>query len=83
MGRHGGGSPSPLKPGLATNIVIGLEGDQARVKSNFLMVRESAAGPLLAIAGTYEDLVVRTPAGWRFQHREILNDIAGDLGLKR
>jgi 3-phenylpropionate/cinnamic acid dioxygenase small subunit len=73
----------PVRRHLTTNIVIGLEGDQARVKSNFLMVRESAAGPLLAIAGTYEDLVVRTPAGWRFQHREILNDIAGDLGLKR
>ncbi len=53
------------------------------MKSNFLMVREIEAGPLLAIAGTYEDRVVRTPDGWRFQSREIHTDTAGDLGLKR
>ena len=74
----------PVRRHLTTNIVIRADGtDAARVKSNFLMVRESEAGPLLAIAGTYEDHVVRTAAGWRFQSRRILNDVAGDLGLKR
>ena len=73
----------PKRRHLTTNIVIRLEGDTARVKSNFLMVRESPGGPLLAIAGTYLDQLVRTPAGWRFQRREIQNDIAGELGLKR
>jgi 3-phenylpropionate/cinnamic acid dioxygenase small subunit len=73
----------PKRRHLTTNIVIRLEGDRARVKSNFLMVRESEAGPLLALAGTYEDVVSRTPAGWRFEAREIRNDIAGNLGLKR
>ena len=53
------------------------------MRSNFVMVREGEAGLLLAIAGTYEDHVVRTPAGWRFRSREIHNDVAGDLGLKR
>ena len=73
----------PARRHLTSNIVIALAGDAARVKSNFLMVRESASGPLLAIAGTYEDEVVRTPQGWRFQSRRILNDVAGELGLKR
>src|SRR4051812_8783972 len=73
----------PKRRHLTTNIVIQLDGDRAEAKSNFLMVRESEAGPLLAIAGTYLDRLVRTAAGWRFQHREILNDIAGNLGLKR
>ena len=73
----------PARRHLTANAVVRLAGDEARVKSNFLMVRESEAGPLLAIAGTYEDHVVRTPDGWRFQAREIRNDIAGDLGLKR
>lgn len=73
----------PRRRHLTTNIVVALEGDAARVKSNFVMVRESDAGPLLAIAGTYEDVVVRTAAGWRFRSREIHNDVAGDLGLKR
>jgi 3-phenylpropionate/cinnamic acid dioxygenase small subunit len=73
----------PVRRHLTTNIVIRLEGDAAQVKSNFLMVRESAAGPMVAIAGTYLDHVVRTAAGWRFEHREILNDVAGELGLKR
>ncbi len=73
----------PARRHLTTNVVVRLSGDEALVKSNFLMVRESGAGPLLAIAGTYEDRVVRTPDGWRFQAREIHNDIAGELGLKR
>ena len=73
----------PARRHLTANVVVRLAGDEARVKSNFLMVRESEAGPLLAIAGTYEDHVVRTPDGWRFHAREIHNDIAGDLGLKR
>jgi 3-phenylpropionate/cinnamic acid dioxygenase small subunit len=73
----------PRRRHLTTNIVIHLDGDEARVRSNFVMVREGEAGPLLAIAGTYEDHVVRTPAGWRFRSREIHNDVAGDLGLKR
>jgi 3-phenylpropionate/cinnamic acid dioxygenase small subunit len=74
----------PARRHLTTNIVVRFAGpDEARVKSNFLMVRESESGPLLAIAGTYEDHVVRTPQGWRFQAREIHNDIAGELGLKR
>lgn len=73
----------PARRHLTTNIAIRLTGDEARVKSNFLLVRESEAGPLLSLAGTYEDHVVRTPDGWRFQGREIHNDIAGDLGLKR
>ena len=73
----------PARRHLTANTVIRPSGDEARVKSNFLMVRESDDGPLLAIAGTYEDRVVRTPDGWRFQAREIRNDIAGELGLKR
>jgi len=73
----------PKRRHLTTNIVIHLDGDEARVRSNFLMVRESETGPLVAIAGTYEDHVVRTRDGWRFQSREIHNDIAGALGLKR
>lgn len=73
----------PARRHLTTNVVIRLAGDEARVKSNFIMVRESEAGPLLAIAGTYEDHVVRTAEGWRFQAREIHNDVAGELGLKR
>lgn len=73
----------PRRRHLTTNIVIRLSGDEARAKSNFLMVRESPGGPLVAIAGTYEDHLVRTPAGWRFRSRQIHNDIAGELGLKR
>ena len=72
-----------VNDGKPPGTLIRLAGDEARVKSNFVMVRESEAGPLLAIAGTYEDHVVRTAAGWRFQAREIRNDVAGDLGLKR
>lgn len=72
----------PARRLLPVIIVIALAGDAARMESNFLVVCESEAEPLMAIAGTYEERVLRTPGVWRFQSRRILNDIAGSRGLK-
>jgi hypothetical protein len=66
---------------FTTNIIIKLDGDRAEVVSNFLVVRDSRAGPVIAVAGTYDDLVVRVGATWQFRSRRLSHDIAGESGL--
>jgi hypothetical protein len=66
---------------FTTNIIIKLDGDSAEVVSNFLVVRDSRAGPIIAVAGTYDDLVVRVSGTWQFRSRRLSHDIAGESGL--
>ena len=54
----------------------------AEVTSNFLVVRDTAAGPAIAVAGTYHEVVARSGANWRFKSRQLTHDIAGESGLK-
>ncbi len=64
------------------NIVIEMQGDgAAQVRSNFLVVRDTASGPAIAVAGTYRDRVVKMRDQWRFRSRELFHDIAGESGL--
>jgi hypothetical protein len=46
-----------------------------------LVVRDSRAGPIIAVAGTYDDLVVRVSGTWQFRSRRLSHDIAGESGL--
>jgi hypothetical protein len=54
-----------------TNIVVYEENGAVRVKSKFLApyTRETH-DPQRWYGGDYDDVVVSTPAGWRFQRRE-------------
>jgi 3-phenylpropionate/cinnamic acid dioxygenase small subunit len=74
-------APGRRRKHFTTNIIIDLTGDAATVISNFLVVRDSEAGPAIAVAGTYEDTVVRTADGWKFKSRKLSHDIAGESGL--
>jgi 3-phenylpropionate/cinnamic acid dioxygenase small subunit len=74
--------PGTRRKHFTANIIIRLDGDQAEVTSNFLVVRDAAAGPAIAVAGTYYDIVVRSGANWRFKSRRLTHDIAGESGLK-
>ena len=74
-------APGRRRKHFTTNIIIELNGDSATVISNFLVVRDSEAGPAISVAGTYDDIVVRTPAGWKFKSRRLSHDIAGESGL--
>jgi hypothetical protein len=44
-------------------------------------VRDSETGPAIAVAGTYDDTLVRTADGWKFKSRSLSHDIAGESGL--
>jgi SnoaL-like domain len=74
--------PGTRRKHFTANIIIRLNGDRAEVTSNFLVVRDTAAGPAIAVAGTYYDVVVRSGANWRFKSRRLTHDIAGESGLK-
>ncbi len=74
-------APGRGRKHFTTNIIIDLSGDGATVVSNFLVVRDSVAGPVISVAGTYDDVVVRTREGWRFKSRRLSHDIAGESGL--
>lgn len=73
--------PGTRRKHLTTNIVISLNGPVAQVKSNFLVIRDTAAGPAVAVAGTYRDIVACTGSRWLFRRRELFHDIAGESGL--
>jgi hypothetical protein len=74
--------PGTRRKHFTANIVVRLNGDHAEVTSNFLVVRDTSTGPAIAVAGTYQDVVVRDGANWRFKSRRLTHDIAGESGLK-
>jgi hypothetical protein len=74
-------APGARRKHFTANIIIDLAGDRATVVSNFLVVRDSPSGPAIAVAGTYDDIVVRTSEGWKFKSRKLSHDIAGESGL--
>jgi hypothetical protein len=74
-------APGKRRKHFTANIIIELAGDSATVISNFLVVRDSPTGPTIAVAGTYDDTVVRTSGGWKFKSRRLSHDITGESGL--
>jgi hypothetical protein len=74
-------APGKRRKHFTTNLIIELSGDTATVVSNFLVMRDSEAGPAISVAGTYDDVVVRTSEGWKFKSRRLSHDIAGESGL--
>lgn len=74
-----GGGPRPRRAHLTTNIVIVLDGDAARVQSNWTVVQNISAGPGISSGGAYFDNVVRQGDRWLFKHRRIDRYIAEGL----
>ena len=54
---------------MITTTWVEVDGDNARARSHWLFVGNTAAGPVLHLAGTYADTFRRTDAGWRFTKR--------------
>jgi 3-phenylpropionate/cinnamic acid dioxygenase small subunit len=75
--------PGSRRKHYITNILIEVSGSAAAATMIFLVVRDSHAGMVLALAGTYECAIIQTDAGWRFRRVNVVSDIAGDLALKK
>ena len=57
-------------------------GDSAESISDYRVVRESGRDLIPVMGGTYKDKWVRRDGIWRFQRKELVHDIAGDMALK-
>ena len=54
-----------------TNIVIALDGDTAKVRSNWTTVQNSPEGPKIGSGGAYDDDMVKIGGEWLFRYRTI------------
>ena len=61
----------PRRVHLTTNIVIDLNGDQASVRSNWLLFQNDEDGPEIGSGGGYYDQMVKIGGQWLFRHRRI------------
>jgi hypothetical protein len=72
----------PKRKHFVMNSLIRLDGDRATARTSYLVILQAAgAGLTPSVAGTYEDVLVRTAEGWRFRERRLVHDLAADLGL--
>ncbi len=71
----------PVRKHFVMNSLIRCTGDTATARASYFVVIGEGAGPVPVVAGTYEDVLVRTSEGWRFRSRRLVHDIAGTLGL--
>src|SRR5579872_242037 len=69
--RERGPQPRPRGIHLVTNIVIALDGDGARVRSNWTVVQNSPEGPQIGSDGGYADEMVKQDGAWLFRYRKI------------
>ena len=69
--RENGPQPRPRGIHLVTNIVIALDGDTAKVRSNWTVVQNSATGPQIGSGGAYADDMVKQGGRWFFRYRTI------------
>jgi 3-phenylpropionate/cinnamic acid dioxygenase small subunit len=74
--RERGPQPRPRGVHLTTNIVIALDGDSARVRSNWTVVQNGASGPKVSSGGAYADELVKQNGNWLFRYRKIDRFIA-------
>ncbi len=56
---------------FVANVRVEFDASASRVVSSFYLVRGHGGALAIVSCGTYRDVLVRTPLGWRFRHRHI------------
>ena len=74
--------PQPKRMHYVMNSIIDCAGARAEVRSNYLVVVEGADGPRPSVCGTYDDVLVKRPDGWRFQRRRLIHAFKGEMALR-
>ena len=59
-----------------TNVSIVLDGENARVRSNWTVVQNSPEGPKIGSGGAYQDELIKVQGQWLFRYRKIDRFIA-------
>jgi 3-phenylpropionate/cinnamic acid dioxygenase small subunit len=57
---------------VMSNFIIDVQGDRATAHSMFIFYKIEKNTPLAAVAGRYEDLLIRENGAWRFLQRSAL-----------
>ena len=68
--------PRPRAVHLVTSIAITLDGEHARVHSNWMVMQNDPQGPRIGSGGAYVDEMVRRDGSWLFRYRKIDRFIA-------
>lgn len=69
-------APRPTALHLVANPDIELDGDRATSRVLWAYVtQDENSRPFILQLGHYDDVLVRTDAGWRFQRRQITRDL--------
>ena len=69
--RIAGNEPRPRRIHAVSNVTIRLDGEQARVKSNWILAQTSERGPIISSGGSYTDELVKQGGRWLFKLRKI------------
>ncbi|MGD0394273.1 MAG: nuclear transport factor 2 family protein [Acidimicrobiales bacterium] len=56
---------------VTSNSLVDVDGDSARVSTDYLFVRPTPEGPTIVAAGRYDDVLARQGHRWRFRERAI------------
>ena len=64
---------------VLSNLAVQLNGDHAQATCYLLTVPTREGQSVLRPPGRYECQLVRTPAGWLFQHRVVTEDAKAEL----
>jgi uncharacterized protein (TIGR02246 family) len=63
--------PTPRAIHHVTNVVVTLDGDSAKVRSNWTTVQNAPDGPKIGSGGAYDDDMVKIGGNWFFRYRTI------------
>jgi SnoaL-like domain len=74
--------PQPRRMHYVMNSIITIDGGHATARSNYLVMVEGPDGPVPSVCGTYDDGLVKQPAGWRFQRRRLIHAFKGEMSLR-
>jgi len=72
----------PQRKHYITNIIIELDGDEAKTASDYLVVRDSENGLLPVMGGRYHDRFVKQNGRWFFVRKELEHHIWSNMALK-
>ncbi len=70
--------PTPRAIHHVTNVVITLDGDSAKVRSNWTTVQNAPEGPKIGSGGAYYDDMVKIGGNWFFRYRTIVRYIRAE-----
>lgn len=72
----------PRRMHYVMNSIIECADARATAQSNYLVLVEGTDGPFPSVCGTYDDVLVREPTGWRFQRRRLIHAFKGKMALR-